>query len=131
MDLVYRAADSIEDLELGECTVRASAADGRRWWQLWTWVQGVFGEPGYVAVPVTPGGDYAEIGPSGRRTWGLRHVIDNVWQVNPSIDVRAYVDAGGRECAKDAPGAREVSWWHQTPRLVGVPEGERWTREPP
>lgn len=125
-DLRYRAC-GIDDLALGECTVRLTGDGAARWWQLWTLVRGALGEPGYVAVPVDVGGEYAERGSSGRRTWGLRRTGPGTWQVSPSIDVRAYVAADGREVAKGSPGAREISWWHQTPRLVGVPDGEPWT----
>lgn len=126
MDLHYRAG-SIDDLRLDECVVRATRDRAARWWQLWAWVRNeINGEPGYVAVPVTPGGSYAEVGLSGRRTWGLRRVGAGLWQVAPSIDAKTYVDAHGREVAKITPGAREVSWWHKTPRLIGVPDSEPW-----
>jgi hypothetical protein len=136
MDLVYRSTLGpdgwLTDLKLNECTIRSTAGPGCAYWQLWAWVTGEVGERlGFVAVPVLVGGQYTEQGPSGRRTWGLTRVSDGVWQISPSIDVRTHVDAVGKECAKDAPGAREVSWWHQTPRVVGVADGERWTREAP
>lgn len=75
-----------------------------------------------MAVPVNPDGPYVEVGPSGRRTWGLARVGAGVWQVNPSVDVVG---------AKRPDGTREPSLWHQTPRIVGVPDGERWTTGPP
>ena len=123
MDLAYRAAP-IGDLALGECAVRgARDSAGRAWWQLWALVRRAdSGDPFYVAVPVNPGGPYLEVGPSGRRTWGLTRVADGVWQVSPSIDVLGAL----RE-----DGTRAPSPWHETPRVVGVPAGERWVEEAP
>jgi hypothetical protein len=122
--LVYRAVTWIIDLALDECTIRSARDnEGRAWWQLWTWVlRADTGEPFYVAVPVNPNGPYVEVGPSGRRTWGLTRASASDWQVLPSIDV----------VGKERPdGTREPSLWHVTPTIVGVPEGERWITEAP
>ena len=76
-----------------------------------------------LAVPVNPNGTYVEHGPGGR-TWGLTRVGGGRWQVNPSIDVKQGPDA-----PVFAPGAEARSSgtiWHQTPVLVGVPDGEAW-----
>jgi hypothetical protein len=114
----------ISDLALDECTIRSTRnAEGRAWWQLWTYVlRADTGEPFYVGVPVNPNGPYVEVGPSGRRTWGLTRVAANEWQVSPSIDVVGDELPGG---------GRKPSPWHQTPAIVGVPEGERWVTEAP
>ena len=122
--LTYRPVLSLEDLALDECVIR-SARDGtgHAWWQLWTRVRRAdTGEPFYVAVPVNPTGPYVEVGPSGRRTWGLSHVSGSDWQVSPSIDVVGD---------KRPDGTREPSLWHETPVIVEVPEGERWITEAP
>jgi hypothetical protein len=122
--LVYRPVDRIGDLALGECTVRgARDGEGRAWWQLWTWVRRAdTGEPFYVGVPVNPNGPYLETGPSGRRTWGLTRTAERDWQVSPSVDVVG---------AERPDGSREPSLWHETPVVVGVPPGERWTMGAP
>lgn len=120
VDLAYRTVRWIEDLALDECTIRSAAgAEQRAWWQLWAWVRRAdTGEPFYVTVPVNPNGPYVEVGPSGRRTWGLARVGETDWQVSPSIDVVG-------DLRQD--GMRGPSLWHETPRVVGVPPGERWT----
>jgi hypothetical protein len=105
-ELRYRADVRVDDLAIGECTIH-SASDGRhRWWHL------VFlvarednGQPEFLRVPVIPGGAFDEHGPGGR-SWGLTSLGGGAWQVSPSIDF------GGV--------------WHQTPKIVGVPTGERW-----
>lgn len=124
MDLTYRVVRHVGELELGECTVRGAHDDRARvWWMLWAWVRRQDGgEPFYVAVPVNPHGPYLEVGPSGRRTWGLARVDATTWQVAPSIDVVGD---------KRPDGSREPSLWHHTPRVVGVPAGEPWTTETP
>ena len=124
MVLVYRSVTWIGDLALGECTVRnARDGAGHARWQLWTWVHRTdTGEPFYVAAPVNPNGPYLEVGPSGRRTWGLLRASATDWQVSPSIDVVG---------AERPDGSREPSLWHETPAIVGVPEGERWIAEAP
>jgi hypothetical protein len=121
VELVYRVADRIGDLALNEATVRSARdTEGCSWWQLWAWVlRADTGEPFYVAAPVNPNGPYHEV---GRKTWGLIRVGENDWQVSPSIDVLG---------ALKEDGTREPSPWHQTPRIVGVPAGERWTTEAP
>lgn len=122
--LVYRHVARIGDLALDECMVRSACdADGRRWWQLWTFVRRAdTGEPFYVGVPVQPNGPYVEVGPSGRRTWGLARASVSDWQVSPSIDVLGD---------KRPDGTRGPSLWHETPTIVGVPDGERWITEAP
>lgn len=124
MDLTYRVADRIGELALGECTIRrARDTEGRAWWQLWAWVRRTdCGEPFYVAAPVNVGGPYLEVGPSGRKTWGLTRVGEHEWQLHPSLDVLG---------AERPDGTREPSLWHETPRLVGVPPTERWITEAP
>jgi hypothetical protein len=123
MILVYRAVTWIEDLALNECTIRSTRSAQAVWWQLWTWVRRAdTGEPLYVAAPVNPNGPYVEVGPSGRRTWGLARVSETDWQVSPSIDV----------VGDERPdGTRGPSLWHETPRIAGVPPGERWITEAP
>lgn len=122
VDLTYRTG-CIGDLQLGECTVRgAHDGGGRRWWMLWAWVRrNDTGEPFYVAVPVNPSGPDEEVGRSGRRTWSLARVDATTWRVSPSVDVVGNLRPDG---------TREPSLWHQTPRVVGVPETEPWTAGP-
>ena len=122
--LVYRVVTWISDLELNECTIRSARdTEGRTWWQLWTYVRRAdTGQPFYVGVPVNPNGSYVEVGPSGRRTWGLTRTSASDWQVSPSIDVVGD---------KLPDGTRRPSLWHETPAIVGVPEGERWIGEAP
>jgi hypothetical protein len=116
--LVYRPV-AIGDLAESECVIRSTRdSKGRVWWQLWAWVRRAgSGELFYVGVPVNPNGPYLESGPSGRRTWGLTRVDASDWQVSPSIDV----------VGDELPdGTRGPSLWHETPRIVRVPDGERW-----
>jgi len=118
--LVYRAVGSIGDLALGECVIRSARdVEGRAWWQLWTYVRRAdTGQPFYVGVPVHPNGPYVEVGPSGRRTWGLTRA-GNDWQITPSVDVVGEL----------VDGLRGPSLWHETPTIVGVPSTERWIME--
>lgn len=107
--LVYRAVLWIGDLALNECTIRrARAPEGAAWWQLWALVRRE--NPFYVGVPVNPNGPCLEVGPSGRRTWGLVRASATDWHVSPSIDAGV---------------------WHETPVIVEVPENERWITEEP
>lgn len=123
MDLTYRAADRIGDLALGECAIRHTRGElGRAWWQLWAWVRRADGETLYVGAPVNVGGPYLEVGPSGRRTWGLTRVGEHEWRVSPSIDVLG---------AEREDGTRGPSLWHESPRIVGVPSTEQWITEAP
>lgn len=123
MNLTYRAHALIEDLQPGECTVhRAGLATGARWWNLWFYVaretDGVLED--YV-VPINPGGGYVENGPGGR-TWGLTKTAAGIWQVSPSIDVKQ--DSRDSHPGTSSPQGRSA--WHQTPAIVGVPDGEPW-----
>jgi len=122
--LAYRIGCRIGDLALDECTVRhAHDAEGHAWWQLWTYVRRAdTGQPFYVGVPVNPNGPYLKVGPSGRRTWGLLRASASDWQVSPSIDVVG-------DLLPD--GTRGPSLWHETPKIVRVPDSERWTTEAP
>ena len=120
--LVYRTVTWISDLALNECTIRSARdAEGRAWWQLWTYVLRTdTGQPFYVGVPVNPHGPYLDVGPSGRHSWGLNPASERDWQISPSIDV----------VGDERPdGTREPSLWHETPTIVGVPDGERWITE--
>lgn len=126
MNLQYRSKVAVEDSALGECTIhRAATADGKRWWNLWFYVaRETDGVPADFVVPVNPSGPFI-MGPGGR-TWGLVQTGPGVWQVSPSInvlgDARAHAAFAGEEPAPgDAP-----SLWHQTPTIVGVPDGEVW-----
>jgi hypothetical protein len=117
-DLLYRSRVLVEDLALNECTLhRCSGSGAARWWQLW-WLanRDTDGKPEDFCVPVNPGGSYNEHGPGGR-TWGLTLTAAGIWQVSPSINVLA---------SRDAIAGNGPSIWHQTPRLVGVPERETW-----
>jgi len=118
-DLRYRGLVPVEDLAIGECTVhRAGNDSGAKWWLLWFRVEREDGGgPIDVAVPINPNGSYVEDGPGGR-TWGLTRAGVGTWQVSPSINVLAD---------QLHPGPHESpSLWHQTPRVVGVSDGEPW-----
>jgi hypothetical protein len=128
VELSYRSFVPVEDLESGQCTVhRAADSHGARWWLLWFRVprEDRPGELVDLAVPVAPNGSYAEKG-AGGRTWGLASVGAGRWQVAPSVDVK--VDR------KAVPGHAQDparTMWHQTPTLVGVPDGEAWQTAAP
>lgn len=127
--LKYISATLIDDLAVGECTMhRASGAGAARWWLLWFRVlRETDGQPEDFCVPMNPGGSSIENGPGGR-TWGLvcpkasaQDVVAGTknWQVSPSINVLTTGDA----VAGPHPSS---SLWHQTPEIVGVPDGEPW-----
>jgi hypothetical protein len=125
MDLRYHTSSSeVDDLEIGRCVVRWCGSGGRRWPMFWMRVlRETDGAPDTFAVPLNPGGPFLEQGPGGR-TWGFAKTGDGVWQVSPSINV----------CVSRVPhpGERptEASLWHQTPRVVGVPEPPPWSTNP-
>ena len=127
MDLRYRSFVDIDALALNECTVHSANDGTRRWWQLWLRVaRDSDGIADTFVVPIAPGSGYAESGPSGRKTWGFFHVEGAVgsgnltWAITPSIDVP--------DTREPHPGPHPTlpSLWHRTPRVVGVPDGERW-----
>ena len=123
MTLKYRANASVEDLALGECTVHSAGdGSGARWWQLWFYVpRDSDGVPEVFVVPVAPHGSFSENGLGGRRTWGFTPVPGTQdWQISPSINVLDDRDVVAGTHAFP-------SLWHQTPRVEGVPETERWT----
>lgn len=126
MNLLYRAKCTVDDLEIGQCTIhRATNAQAARWWLLWFYAnRETDGQPEWFGVPVSPGGVYTENGPGGR-TWGLQRTGVGIWQVSPSINVLDDRDA--------AAGPQKYrSIWHQTPALMGVPDDEPWAQgEPP
>jgi hypothetical protein len=126
MDLVYRSFVEVDSLVVDECTIHASVDGRRRFWHLWLRVlRADNGQPDTFCVPVAPLGPFNEHGPGGR-TWGFGPLSDTgVWQVSPSINVLATKEI--------IPGHHptEVSIWHETPRVVGVPEGERWMLNAP
>lgn len=113
-----------EKLALGECTVRGTQGDGAAYWRLWFYVnRDSDGQPDMFGVPLNPNGGYSESGPGGR-TWGLTRAEPGTWQVSPSINVLVH-----REIH---PGEhQDESLWHQTPKIIGVPEGEPWIGGPP
>jgi hypothetical protein len=123
--LNYRVASdgrywtAIEDLAANECTIHRAAGATGRWWLLWFYVaretDGVLED---FAVPVNPNGPYVEGGPGGK-CWGLTKTAAGVWQISPSINVLN---------AKEVhPGPHPLpSLWHQTPTIVGIPDGEPW-----
>ena len=119
--LQYRSFVMVEDLALNECTVRRTGNDaGTEWWMLWFYVaRETDGQPEAFAAPVAPGGTYTENGPGGR-TWGLTETALGTWQIAPSINV---LDT--REL-HPSPHPTQGSLWHQTPAIVGVPNGEAW-----
>ena len=118
-ELRYKGLVPVEDLAIGECTVhRAGNDSGAKWWLLWFRVDREDGGgPFDVAVAINPSGGYVESGPGGR-TWGLQRAGAGTWQVSPSINVLA-------DQVHPGPHA-SPSMWHQTPRVVDVPDGEPW-----
>lgn len=126
MNLVYKSHARIEELQPGECTIHPAAdATGKRWWNFWFYVfrDDVPTEREDFVVPVRIG-SFTETGPGGR-TWGLVDLGGGSWQVSPSINVIA--DGG-----QIHPGPHPLpSRWHQTPTIVGVPDGEAWMVMPP
>jgi hypothetical protein len=122
MDLTYRSGAGVEDLQLNECVMRTAVlADGTtRFWHLWFLVaRATDNQPEAFCVPMAPNGPYTENGPGGR-TWGLGPAGPGRWQVSPSINVLVTREAH--------PGEKpdEVSLWHQTPAIIGVPTDEPW-----
>ena len=118
--LRYRAYVDIDDLQVGECTVRPVKTDaGVRWFNLWFRVKrDSDGQEDVFGVPINPNGGFIEAGPGGK-TWGLTKQGPGVWQVSPSINVLDTRDVH--------PGEHpSVSLWHQTPSVVDVPDGECW-----
>lgn len=107
---------------------RASGSNAARWWQLWFRVlRDTDGQAEDFCVPMNPGGSYIENGPGGK-TWGLTCPPASMqditpgtknWRVAPSINVLNTGNAVAG--AHPAP-----SLWHQTPEIVGVPDGEPW-----
>jgi hypothetical protein len=125
MNLAYRSGAMPDDLAIDECTIRHArdTTTGVTWWLLWFYVRrDTDGEPEVFAVPVNPGGGFAESGLPGGRTWGLTRSLPGVWQVSPSINV---LDVDDRQVHMGVqPG--KSSLWHQTPTLLNVPAGEPW-----
>lgn len=124
MTLRYRSFAEIDSLELNECTVHACSDGAHRWWNLWFRVaRETDGQPDTFVVPIAPGKGFSEI--DGRKTWGFaaRGTVGE-WQVSPSINVL--------ETREVHTGAHESvgSLWHQTPKVVDVPDGERWASGP-
>lgn len=122
-ELRYRSFVDVEDLEVGECTMhRCLNGNGpAEYWHLWCRVlREDNGQSLDFCVPVNPGGAFDENGIGGK-TWGLTRAGDGRWQFSPSINVLA--DRQLHPGPHDAP-----SMWHQTPAVVGVPDGEAWTR---
>ena len=119
-DLHYRSFVYVDDLAVGECTIhRAGNASGASWWLLWFRVnRETDGQPDDFGVPINPNGSFIEAGPGGK-TWGLNRAEPGAWQVSPSINV---INTG--EVHPGEHGA--PSLWHQTPKIVGVPDGEAW-----
>jgi len=121
-DLKYRGYHvDIEALQLNECTVRgAGLADGTKYWMLWFCVnRDSDGAMDVFGVPINPNGSFVENGPGGK-TWGLTNLGSGQWQVAPSINVLNTRDPHPGE--HPAP-----SLWHQTPKVIGVPDGEPWS----
>jgi hypothetical protein len=119
-ELRYRSSVDVEALAIDECTIHGAGNDGgARWWNLWLCVnRETDGVADYFVVPVLPNGAFTESGPGGK-TWGLSRAEPGAWQVSPSINV---LNTGAVH-----PGEHAApSLWHQTPKIVGVPEGEAW-----
>lgn len=109
--LAYMSGVSPDDLKPGECTIRRAVGKGiddRTWWNLWccVWRADVPTEPFLFRVFVIPRAAHGPGPFPGQIAWGLNPAGEGRWQVSPSIDHGTY--------------------WHQTPTLVNVPEGEPW-----
>lgn len=120
-ELRYRSFVEVDELEVGECTIKTCIASGSvRFWHMWGRVlRATDAKPQTFCVPIDPNGGYVENGPGGK-TWGLKRSGLNRWQIDPSINVL--------ESEQAHPGLHptERSIWHQKPALVGVPDLERW-----
>ena len=123
--LFYRSNVHVDELELGECTMHRAGEDGKgTWWLLWFRVlREDNGQPANFAVPMNPGGSWIENGPGGK-TWGFARSSPGIWQVSPSINALASSELHPGEHPDQA------SQWHQTPMVIGVPDGERWIANP-
>jgi len=124
--LLYRSNVSVEDLNVGECTMhRAGNSDGARWWLLWFRVNRETDNlEETIAVPVNPNGPYIETGPGGK-TWGFTGPgLLGAWYVSPSINVLNTKELRNGE--HEAP-----SLWHQTPQILSVPDNEPWMHGAP
>jgi hypothetical protein len=120
-ELRYKVCARIGDLQLNECTIRRAGLPpaGTFWWQLWFHVaRETDGVAQFFAVPIIVNGSYTETGPGGR-SWGFVNQGSGTWQVSPSINV---LDEVTRQGQVEVRG----SLWHQTPSVVGVPDGEPW-----
>jgi|ERR1700679_3183103 len=123
VDLVYHPGVMVEDLPIGGCTVRRTRLGDKLWWALWLYVRRAdTGEPTVFEVPIHVRGPYTE-DPVAGKMWGFTKSLEaGVWQVSPSINVLV-----GTDVVELHPGAHpSPSVWHETPRVVGVPEGEPW-----
>ncbi|MEX2716747.1 MAG: hypothetical protein Q6370_010640 [Candidatus Sigynarchaeota archaeon] len=100
----YRPWTERGALNLNECTIGPVVGG---WWQLHFYVRCNDGHEQMFRVPVNPNGSPVEDGPGGR-TWGLTRCGPGEWQIAPSINFDPD--------------------WHQTPKIVGVPEREPWMR---
>lgn len=116
--LLYRPCAQRGALDIDECVIvpanpsgdQALGSDQRPAgaWLLMFYVRTADGYAQYFRTPVNPNGPAVENGPLGR-TWGLNRCGANEWQVSPSID---------------------YGNWHQTPKIVEVPDGEPWQGKP-
>ena len=102
--LTYRPYAERGALDLDECTIAPVATGAGVAWMMHFYVRTTDGDEQTFRVPVNPHGPPVENGPLGR-TWGLTRSTPGSWQISPSID---------------------FGNWHQTPMIVGVPEGEPW-----
>jgi hypothetical protein len=120
----YRSFVSVADLAIGECTIHRAAKDGAgKWWLLWMRITRNDGVPEDIAVPVSPGGHYAEDGPGGK-TWGFNPGAAGTWIVSPSINVLETSDLHPGDHPK------EVSVWHENVTVEDVPADVPWTGVP-
>jgi hypothetical protein len=126
--LHYRSFVMVEDLLVGECTIRPCAGERGDFWHMWFRVaRKSDGAPDTFCVPVAPNGGFTDAGPGGL-TWGLAWgggEDPGAWQVSPSINVL--------DTREPHPGVHPTlqSLWHETPCIRAVPLGERWSKEAP
>jgi hypothetical protein len=110
--LRYVSGARHEALRPGECTIKGA---GERAQLHFCYTRTTDGKMEARIIPV-------RIGAPGPGYWGLTHVGVGEWQVNPSIQCLDTTDG------PDGTARIEYEVWHQTPRIVGVPDGEEWQK---
>jgi hypothetical protein len=119
--LNYRPFAERGALNRDECLILPATNGQARWWMLHYRVLCNDGRDADFCTPINPNGPNLSNGPGGK-TWGLNRAEPGAWQVSPSIAIANPI--------AHEPG-EPAELWHQTPKIVGVPEGEPWQAGPP